>query len=47
MSIMSTPRHMAKLNGRYLSSAPEYAPIFFQRLREVTRNSPFWDLQRK
>ncbi len=44
MSILSTPRHMAKLNGRYLSSAPEYVPIFFQRLREVTRNSPFWDL---
>ncbi len=38
---------MAKLNGHDLSSAPEYAPMFFERLREVTRNSPFWDPQRK
>jgi len=35
------------LNGRYLSSAPEYAQAFFQRIREVTRNSPFWEPQRK
>lgn len=47
MSIMSTPRHTAKLNGHYLSSAPEYAPIFFQRLGEVTRKAPFWDPQSK
>jgi hypothetical protein len=47
MSIMSTPRHMAKLNGHYLSSAPEYAQVFFDRLREVTRKSPFWDPPRK
>jgi len=46
MSIVSTPRHMAKLNGHYLSSAQEYAPIFFDKLREVTRNSPFWDPRR-
>ena len=43
MSIMSTPRHSEKLNGHYLSSAPEYAPQFFRRLAEVTGNSPFWD----
>ena len=47
MSILSTPRHTAKLNGHYLSSAPEYAAMFFERLREVTRNSPFWDPLRK
>jgi len=47
MSIMSTPRHTAKLNGHYISSAPEYASMFFERVREVTRNSPFWDPQRK
>jgi hypothetical protein len=46
MSAMSTPRHREKLNGHYLTSAPEYATAFFQRLREVTRNAPFWDPQR-
>ena len=30
-------------DGRYLSSAPRYAPVFFERLREVTHGSPFWD----
>ncbi len=44
---MSTPRHSAKLNGHYLSSAPEYAPTFFKKLREVTNGSPFWDPQRR
>lgn len=43
MSIMSTPRHSAKLNGHYLSSAAEYAPAFFQRIREVTGGAAFWD----
>ncbi len=47
MSILSTPRHSAKLSGHYVSSAAEYAPAFFARIREVTRNSPFWDPQRK
>ncbi len=42
MSLMSTPRHREKLNGHYLSSAPEYVPAFFERVREVTRDSPFW-----
>jgi hypothetical protein len=46
MSIMSTPRHTAKLNGHYTSSAPDYAATFFERVREVTRNSAFWDPQR-
>lgn len=46
MSILSTPRHSAKLNGHYVSSAPEYAPAFFARIREVTRGSPFWDPRR-
>ena len=43
MAIMSTPRHCAKMNGHYISSAPEYAPLFFQRLKEVTRNAAFWN----
>jgi hypothetical protein len=43
MSAVSTPRHREKLNGHYLSSAPLHAPLFFERLREVTRGSAFWD----
>lgn len=43
MAIMSTPRHSAKLNGHYVSSAAEYAASFFQKLREVTGNSEFWN----
>jgi hypothetical protein len=46
MSAVSTPRHMEKLNGHYLSSAPEYAPAFFERLREVTNDSTFWHPRR-
>jgi hypothetical protein len=42
MAMLSTPRHAARLNGKYVSSSPEYAPLFFQRLKEVTRNAPFW-----
>jgi hypothetical protein len=42
MAIMSTPRHNAKLNGQYVSHASEYAPQFFQRLREVTKDAAFW-----
>jgi hypothetical protein len=47
MSILSTPRHRAKLNGHYLSSAPEYAPTFFLRVREFTGGGAFWDPQRQ
>jgi hypothetical protein len=43
MAIVSTPRHSARLNGKYVSSAPEYAPLFFERLKQVTRNASFWD----
>jgi hypothetical protein len=39
---MSTPRHAARLTGRYLSSAPQYAAVFFEKVREVTRGSPYW-----
>jgi len=42
MAIMSTPRHKAKFSGQYVSHAPEYAPLFFQRLREVTKDAAFW-----
>jgi hypothetical protein len=47
MSVMSTPRHQAKLNGHYVSSAPEYAPSFFRRIGAVTGGARFWDPQRK
>lgn len=43
MAIVSTPRHSARLNGHYVSSAPDYAPLFFENLKRVTRNAPFWD----
>jgi hypothetical protein len=46
MAMMSTARHREKLNGRYLSSAPEYASAFFDKVREVTRGSPFWEPRR-
>jgi hypothetical protein len=43
MAIMSTPRHSAKLKGNYVSASPGYAPLFLQRLKEVTGGAPFWD----
>lgn len=43
VAIMSTPRHRERLNGHYVSSVAGYTQQFFDRLREVTRNSPFWD----
>ncbi len=43
MEIMSTPRHRAKLNGHYVSSGPEFASTFFERVRAVTRGAPFWN----
>ena len=42
ISIFQTPRHSAKLSGNYVSSAPGYAPQFFEKLKEVTGNSSFW-----
>ena len=42
MAIMSTPRHRDRLSGRYVSSAPAAAPAFFERLRTVTHDNPFW-----
>jgi len=41
-SIMSTPRHAGRLSGNYVSSVAQNAPIFFDHLRQVTSNSPFW-----
>lgn len=43
MAIVSTPRHAARLNGIYVSSAPDYGPLFFANLKEITRNASFWD----
>jgi hypothetical protein len=43
MSIVSTPRHSARFSGHYVSSAAGYAPKFFETLKKVTRNMPFWD----
>ncbi|MBI3514270.1 MAG: hypothetical protein HY060_09445 [Proteobacteria bacterium] len=43
MAIMSTPRHRDRLSGRFVSSAAGYAPQFFERVKAVTRNDPFWD----
>jgi hypothetical protein len=42
MAIVSTPRHTAKMSGHYVSSVPEYAASFFQRLKKVTGNADFW-----
>lgn len=43
LAIMSTPRHRAKLEVNYISAAPSYTSAFFQRLKEVTGDSPFWN----
>ena len=40
--IMSTPRHRERLSGKTVSSAPNFAPAFFEHLKTVTNNSPFW-----
>lgn len=40
--VMSTPRHRDRLGDRYVSSVSEYAAMFFEHLRKVTDNSPFW-----
>jgi hypothetical protein len=42
LAMVSTPRHTEKLNGHYPSSSPQYVPAFRQRVRQVTRNAPFW-----
>jgi len=41
-SLMGTPRHSERLSGYCISSAPDHAPNFFEHLRKVTINSPFW-----
>ena len=41
-SLMSTPRHRERLSGRCVSTASDNVPIFFEHLRKVTNNSPFW-----
>ncbi len=43
MTIFQTPRHSAKFCGDYVSSAPEYATLFFEKLKEVTDNASFWN----
>lgn len=43
MTILSTPRHTARLQGHYISSAADYAPLFVKRLKEVTKNASFWN----
>lgn len=43
MAIFQTPRHRAKYSGNYVSRAPDYAPRFFDKLKEVTGNSTFWN----
>jgi hypothetical protein len=42
LSIVSTPRHQQKLNGHYLSSSPQYLPLFRERVRTVTGGAEFW-----
>ena len=43
MAIFQTPRHRAKYIGNYVSCAPEYAPAFFDKLKEVTGGASFWN----
>jgi len=43
MRIFSTPRHRSKMSGNYITSSPGYAEEFFQLIKEITGNSPFWD----
>jgi len=43
MAIVSTPRHSARLNRSYVSSAAGYGPLFFANLKEITKNTSFWD----
>jgi hypothetical protein len=42
MELLSTPRHSAKMNGNYFSSAPEYTATFLHKLNEVTGELEFW-----
>jgi len=41
-SLMGTPRHSERLSGRCISSAPDHRPKFYEHVRKVTNNSPFW-----
>ena len=43
MTIFETPRHRDKFSGHYVSSAPDHAPAFYEKLKEVTGGSAFWD----
>ena len=42
-SLMSTPRHRDRLNGHYVSSVSKSARQYFENIRKVTNNSPFWE----
>jgi hypothetical protein len=42
MAIVGTPRHTARLDPAYVSSSAGWAPAFLERIRQVTRNAPFW-----
>lgn len=42
-SIMGTPRHRDRYTGQYVSSFPGYGAPFFDNLKRVTANDPFWD----
>jgi hypothetical protein len=43
MAVFRTPRHSEKFSGNYVSSAPKYAPLFFEKVKEVTGNASFWN----
>jgi hypothetical protein len=45
MRAMSTARHRDRMRPDYVSTLPETVPAFVQRLLEVSRNSPHWDLR--
>jgi len=42
LDTMSTPRHADRLNGRYISGAPDLFPAYLERMMAVTNSSPFW-----
>ena len=42
ISIVSTPRHAARLSGNYISSSAAYRQVFLDNLKKVTRGASFW-----
>ena len=47
VALMDAPLTRERLNGRYVTSAPEYLRGFVKHVRDVMGSDPFWDVTAK